>query len=201
MTSTAESSRPTVAVSSFSRLSFVQGIDSVMPAVHWLVLCVQTPYTGCWTKLSAPGPWILSLSACGECLPYADNRVTLDPERTDRWGLPLVRIDYKQISYCVKTIASSTLSVMNRGGELRVETLMDGDAVLLRISDSGKPLSKKAQEALTAPFYQTQEMGAGVGLSLCKIILERQGSTLSIISRPGGGNTYSIRLSTKKENI
>jgi choline dehydrogenase-like flavoprotein len=45
-------------------------------------------------ELTAPGPWTLSLSACGECLPYADNRVTLDPERTDRWGLPLVRIDF-----------------------------------------------------------------------------------------------------------
>jgi signal transduction histidine kinase len=115
--------------------------------------------------------------------------------------LPMVQIDYKQISYCVKTIVSTGLSAMGKGGELRLETLVDGDGVLLKISDSGKPLSKKAQEALTAPFYQTQEMGAGVGLSLCKTILERQGNTLSITGRPGGGNTYSIRLSTRKENI
>jgi len=115
--------------------------------------------------------------------------------------LPMVRIDYKQISYCVKTVISTGLSVMAQGGELRVESLLDGDGVLLRISDSGTSLSKKAQEALTAPFYQTQEMGAGVGLSLCKTILERQGDSLSIVSRPGGGNTYNIRLLTRKENI
>jgi signal transduction histidine kinase len=40
-----------------------------------------------------------------------------------------------------------------------------------------------------------------VGLSLCKTILERQGNSLSIISRPGGGNTYSIRFLMKKEDI
>jgi choline dehydrogenase-like flavoprotein len=44
--------------------------------------------------LTEPGPWTLSLSACGECLPYAGNRVTLDRERSDRWGLPLVRVDF-----------------------------------------------------------------------------------------------------------
>ena len=115
--------------------------------------------------------------------------------------LPMVRIDYKQISYCVKTIISTALSAMEKGGELRVETELDGDGVLVRISDSGATLSKKAQEALTAPFFLTQELGAGVGLSLCKTILERQGSSLSIMNRPGGGNTYSIRLTTRKETI
>ena len=115
--------------------------------------------------------------------------------------LPMVHIDYKQITYCLKTLLSTAQSSMEGGGELRVESLLDGDGVLLRISDNGKSLTAHAQEALTAPFFQTQEMGAGVGLSLCKTILERQGNSLSIISRPGGGNTYSIRLLTRKENI
>jgi signal transduction histidine kinase len=115
--------------------------------------------------------------------------------------LPMVCMDYKQITYCIKTIVSTAVSNMAKGGDLRVESALDGDGVLLRISDSGRALSKKAQEALTAPFFQTQEMGAGVGLSLCKTILERQGSSLSILNRPGGGNTYSMRLLTRKENI
>ncbi|MBU5615272.1 GAF domain-containing sensor histidine kinase [Geomonas azotofigens] len=115
--------------------------------------------------------------------------------------LPMVRIDYKQISYCLKTITTTALATMEPGGELRIESVLDGDGVLLRISDDGKPLTQTAQEALTAPFFQTQELGDGVGLSLCKSILERQGNSLTILSRPGGGNTYSIRLLTRKENI
>jgi signal transduction histidine kinase len=114
--------------------------------------------------------------------------------------LPMVRIDYKQISYCIKTIISTALAIMEKGGELRVESALDSEGVLLRISDSGQSFSEKAQQELTAPFYQTQEMGSGVGLSLCKTILERQGNSLSIIGRPGGGNIYSIRLLTRKEN-
>jgi signal transduction histidine kinase len=121
--------------------------------------------------------------------------VQLSPE------LPMVRIDYKQVSYCIKTIVSTAVANMKKRGNLRVETSQDAEGVWLRISDSGKPLSVQAQEALTAPFFQTQELGTGVGLSLCKTILERQGGSLSIVSRPGGGNTYSIRVTTRKENI
>lgn len=122
-------------------------------------------------------------------------RVALAPE------IPMVRIDYKQVSYCLKTIAATALSGMKQGGDLSIESLQEGGVVVLRISDSGKPLTKAAREALTAPFFQTQEMGEGVGLSLCKSILERQGNSLAIASRPGGGNTYNIRLLTRKENI
>ena len=115
--------------------------------------------------------------------------------------LPMVRIDYKQISYCVKTIISTALATMEKGGELRVESMLEAEGVLLRISDSGKSFSEKAQQDLTAPFFMTQEMGTGVGLSLCKTILERQGNSLSIIGCREGGNVYSIRLLTRKENM
>lgn len=43
-------------------------------------------------SLAVPGPWKMSLSAYGECLPYFDNRVELEAEQTDQWGLPLLKI-------------------------------------------------------------------------------------------------------------
>ncbi|HET9432751.1 MAG TPA: GMC oxidoreductase, partial [Chitinophagaceae bacterium] len=43
--------------------------------------------------LSEPGPWRISLYAFGECLPYADNRVTLDHNNKDPFGRPMIAID------------------------------------------------------------------------------------------------------------
>ena len=43
--------------------------------------------------LRAPGPWRINLYGFGEMLPRPDNRVTLHPTRTDKWGVPLVHID------------------------------------------------------------------------------------------------------------
>jgi choline dehydrogenase-like flavoprotein len=47
------------------------------------------------TKLLRPGPWIMWLGAWGETLPYFQNHVSLDNERKDSWGLPLVKIDFQ----------------------------------------------------------------------------------------------------------
>lgn len=39
------------------------------------------------------GSWRMSIGGFGECLPHADNRATLDPEKVDRWGVPVLHID------------------------------------------------------------------------------------------------------------
>jgi choline dehydrogenase-like flavoprotein len=43
--------------------------------------------------LTEPGPWSVRLYAYGECLPYADNRITLNHDKKDPWGRPMVTID------------------------------------------------------------------------------------------------------------
>jgi choline dehydrogenase-like flavoprotein len=41
------------------------------------------------------GPWSLSASGWGETLPHEDNRVTLDPDVKDKWGIPAARIEVR----------------------------------------------------------------------------------------------------------
>lgn len=45
-------------------------------------------------KLTTPGPWTVWMGGWGECLPYYDNKITLDFTKFDSWGLPLVNIDF-----------------------------------------------------------------------------------------------------------
>jgi choline dehydrogenase-like flavoprotein len=45
-------------------------------------------------RLRQPGPWSMGLQGYCECLPRHENRVALDATRTDRWGMPLVRIHW-----------------------------------------------------------------------------------------------------------
>jgi choline dehydrogenase-like flavoprotein len=44
-------------------------------------------------SLTTPGPWSIGITGFGECLPYEDNRVTLDNDRKDAYGLPVLKID------------------------------------------------------------------------------------------------------------
>lgn len=44
-------------------------------------------------QLTSFGPWGMSIYAFGECLPYANNRISLSKDKTDKWGLPIVVAD------------------------------------------------------------------------------------------------------------
>jgi choline dehydrogenase-like flavoprotein len=44
-------------------------------------------------NMTEPGAWRMSLSPYGECLPYEDNRVTLNRSKTDKFGRPLIVVD------------------------------------------------------------------------------------------------------------
>lgn len=44
-------------------------------------------------NLSEPGGWKINMWSFGECLPYAENRVTLDHTKKDKWGRPLIAVD------------------------------------------------------------------------------------------------------------
>ena len=45
-------------------------------------------------QVTTPGPWTVWMAGWGECLPYHENKVSLDTIKKDKWGLPLISIDF-----------------------------------------------------------------------------------------------------------
>lgn len=45
-------------------------------------------------QLQTPGKWTISLGGRGEVLPNYENKITLDSQNLDQWGLPLVKVDF-----------------------------------------------------------------------------------------------------------
>jgi choline dehydrogenase-like flavoprotein len=70
-------------------------------------------------NISKPGPWQIWLGAWGETLPYFNNHVSLDAEKTDQWGLPLVKINFEyheNEKSMVKDVQSSIEEMFNITG-------------------------------------------------------------------------------------
>lgn len=65
--------------------------------MEWPRVSAATPGFGAPFKqaLRQPGPWQFSLGAFGECLPNRDNMMSLDEKRVDRFGIPLVKFDFR----------------------------------------------------------------------------------------------------------
>jgi len=45
-------------------------------------------------QITTPGPWTVWMAGWGECLPYHENQISLNATEKDRWGLPLINIDF-----------------------------------------------------------------------------------------------------------
>lgn len=70
-------------------------------------------------QLVHPGPWSMWLGAWAETLPYYDNKITLDKEKKDNWGQPLVRISFQyhdNESSMRKDIAASAEEMLHATG-------------------------------------------------------------------------------------
>jgi len=113
--------------------------------------------------------------------------------------LPPTKLDYKQISFCLKTVMNHIAQKQPEVKQIEVKTFRSTNIVVISVSDDGAPLPREIKDSLINPFNTTEELGIGVGLPLCKVILERSGNGFEIEEPPKGGNRYCIKLPLSTE--
>ncbi|AMN82750.1 PAS domain-containing sensor histidine kinase [Pseudomonas azotoformans] len=77
---------------------------------------------------------------------------------------------------------------------LRVRTWVDGDKVLLEVADQGIGIDPKDLPTLFQPFFTTKPDGLGMGLSICRSIIDFHGGRLWAASTPGEGTAFTCSL-------
>ncbi|KAA3654556.1 MAG: response regulator [Chloroflexi bacterium] len=84
----------------------------------------------------------------------------------------------------------------NREVEITTRMGTDKDHVQVLIRDNGKGMTKAEQAHIFEPFYTTKDPGKGTGLGLatCHRIIEQHGGEINVVSAPGDGTTFIIRL-------
>jgi len=80
------------------------------------------------------------------------------------------------------------------GHELRLHTTAGADHATLQVLDRGPGLPPEIAERLFEPFFTTRSDGLGLGLNICRSIVESMGGELLARNREGGGALFEIRL-------
>ncbi|MBK8967569.1 MAG: GHKL domain-containing protein [Lewinellaceae bacterium] len=66
--------------------------------------------------------------------------------------------------------------------------------VVIQVADNGAGVPEDLQEQIFMPFFTTKNEGTGIGLSLCRQIVQLHKGSLSVVSAAGAGAVFLIRL-------
>ncbi|QGM46270.1 sensor histidine kinase [Methylocystis heyeri] len=116
------------------------------------------------------------------------------------------RADRSQFARLVQNILSNAIKYRKPDVPPRIvirSTPVDGDGFVLEISDNGIGFDEKYARTIFEPFRrlhsQTQYPGTGIGLAICKSIVDRHGWSMSIRSSPGEGASFFIGVGGPQE--
>src|SRR6185503_11242753 len=109
-----------------------------------------------------------------------------------------VLVDRIQIQQVLLNLIRNAVDVlMETSGprELAIETLRaDDNMVQVSVADSGAGLAPEIRGHLFQPFATTKHKGMGLGLSICRTIVEAHGGKIWVDPRPAGGTVFRFTL-------
>jgi signal transduction histidine kinase len=136
----------------------------------------------------------------GDLLAVVRRALALAEGRARRQGVTLVAdlppglvelcIDPGQVQQVLLNLLLNALDALPRGGTVRLEVRPPTAAAPfaeVRVADSGPGIAPRIRARLFEPFVSSKETGLGLGLSICRRLVEAHGGTIRGDNAPGGG--------------
>jgi two-component system sensor kinase FixL len=116
--------------------------------------------------------------------------IDLDPD------LPDVSVDRVQIQQVLLNLIRNAMDAMDDAPvrQLTVAASAQSGKVLVSISDTGSGVAAEIEANLFQPFVTTKPQGMGIGLSICRTIIEGHDGRLWMEANPGGGSIFRFIL-------
>ncbi len=120
-------------------------------------------------------------------------------------GLPKISVDAVQIQQVILNLIRNGIDAMvNMGrygkGILVSVSKFEDVQVRIAVTDHGIGITKEAEDNIFQPFFTTKSSGMGLGLAICRSIIESHGGVLSFTKNPSGGTTFYFTLPTISED-
>jgi PAS domain S-box-containing protein len=112
--------------------------------------------------------------------------------------LPPAFVDPAQIGLVQGNLVRNAYQAMPEGGTLTISGRTADGHVELSVADDGCGISSENMRRLFEPLYTTKARGIGLGLAICKNLVEANGGRIRVQSREGDGSTFTITMPTRE---
>jgi two-component system OmpR family sensor kinase len=114
--------------------------------------------------------------------------------------LPSTRLDVLELKRALRQVLTNAISYTPEAGHVIVRTYAGPNAAIIEVTDTGIGIGMEEQKHIFELFYRadptrhTDTGGMGLGLAICKSIVEAHGGSIDVESTPGEGSTFRVTL-------
>ncbi|HEY0134043.1 MAG TPA: protoglobin domain-containing protein [Nannocystis sp.] len=108
--------------------------------------------------------------------------------------IPSVAVDPGQFRQLVINLVLNATQVLEGSGRIEVRLGADEQNVVLTVEDSGPGITPDVQARLFEPLFTTRSSGTGLGLALCRRVVEKHNGSIVASNREGGGAAFVVRV-------
>ena len=113
---------------------------------------------------------------------------------------PRIEMDLEKVKRVVCNLAKNAVDAMPNGGKLTIASYESNDNVEIAFADTGIGMTKEVVEKIWTPFFTTKAKGMGLGLAICKRIIEAHEGSISVESTVGEGTTFTVTIPVKPKS-
>lgn len=153
-------------------------------------------YTDSGEVMARPAPVTAAIDAAMETTLASMAPRGLSIRKSYAANLPDAMLDGVQFQQVVSNLLRNAIEAMDgqERCELDINVTQSGKQVVIEVKDNGPGLSEAAQASLFQPFRSSKRRGLGLGLPICRTIIEAHGGTLTGEQRAEGGACFRIIL-------
>lgn len=122
---------------------------------------------------------------------FPEAYIHIELPETDR----ILQIDRAQIEQVLINLLKNAKEACGKKASPRIEVKMQpvfSWQCLITVSDNGDGILPEVQDKIFVPFFTTKPSGSGIGLSLCKQIMNRHGGNITVQSAVGKGSCFTL---------
>jgi PAS domain S-box-containing protein len=116
--------------------------------------------------------------------------------------LPFVEADPMRVERIIYNLLENAVKYSPENSEIKIFAQKKGEQIITGIADKGIGISKEDQDRIFEPFERlgkAARQGLGLGLVVCKRLVEAQGGQIWVESEPGKGSTFYFSLPVYKK--
>jgi len=109
--------------------------------------------------------------------------------------LPPIRVVHDELVQVFLNLILNAMDATPEGGTIEIMTSLTAGQIRIAFRDTGHGIAERDRDQIFQPYFTTKTTGTGLGLFVCRQVLERSAGTIELTSTSASGTTFSVVVS------